>query len=157
MSAAPAQPPQLELDTMLLATDWSPGAEDLHAQAAAIAKLFDAQVVVVTAFDPPAPLRIKRGAPGLGEYRKELEEEAKHTAAEVTAELIEWGLDARAVAAEGSPADVILQTATQEEAGLIVLGGGTRGSGRFRMGSTAERVVRHADVPVYVFRQPAGD
>ena len=48
---------------------------------------------MVTAFDPPGPLRIKRGAPGLDEYRRELEEEAKETAAEVTAELINWGSD----------------------------------------------------------------
>jgi nucleotide-binding universal stress UspA family protein len=152
VNEATVQPPELELETMLLATDWSEGAERLHAQAAAIAKLFDAEVVVVTAFDPPGPLRIKRGAPGLSEYRKELEEEAKQTAAEVTAELIQWGVNARAVAAEGSPADVILQTAKDENAGLIVLGGGRGGAGPYLMGSTAERVVRHADVPVYVFR-----
>jgi nucleotide-binding universal stress UspA family protein len=157
VNEAAVQPADLELDTMLLATDWSEDAERLHAQAAAIAKLFGAQVVVVTAFNPPGPLRIRRGAPGLDAYRKELEEEAKHTAAEVTAELIAWGVSARAVAAEGSPADVILQTAREESAGLIVLGGGSGGSARYLMGSTAERVVRHAEVPVYVFRwSPAG-
>jgi nucleotide-binding universal stress UspA family protein len=152
VNEAAVQPPVLELDTMLLATDWSEGAERLHAHAAAIAKLFGAEVVVVSAFDPPGPLRIKRGAPGLSEYRKELKEEAEQTATEVTAELIGWGVSARAVAAEGKPADVILQTAREENVGLIVLGCGTDGSGRYLMGSTAERVVRHADVPVYVFR-----
>jgi nucleotide-binding universal stress UspA family protein len=108
--------------------------------------------VVVTAFDPPGPLRIKRGAPGLDEYRRELEEEASQTAAEVTAELINWGVSARAVAAGGNPADVILQTALDENADLIVLGGGKGGAGRYLVGSTAERVVRHAAVPVYVYR-----
>jgi nucleotide-binding universal stress UspA family protein len=152
MSNAPVQPPELELRTLLLATDWSAGAERLHAQAAAIARLFGAEVVVVTAFDPPGPLRIKRGAPGLDEYRKELEEEAKHTAAEATAELLEWGVPARAIAAAGNPADVILQAAADEDADLIVLGGGRGGAGRYLVGSTAERVVRHAAVPVYVFR-----
>jgi nucleotide-binding universal stress UspA family protein len=33
-----------------------------------------------------------------------------------------------------------------------VLGGGKGGTSRYLMGSTAERVVRHAEVPVYVFR-----
>jgi nucleotide-binding universal stress UspA family protein len=113
VSQAPVEPPELQIQTLLLATDWSEGAERLHAQAAAIATLFGA---------------------------------------EVTAELINWGVQARAVAAEGSPADVILQVAQQEAAGLIVLGGGTGGTARYRMGSTAERVVRHATVPVYVFR-----
>lgn len=152
MSDATSGPPELELQTVLLATDWSDGAERLHGQAAAIAKRFGAEVVVVTAFDPPAPLRIKRGAPGLDEYRKELEEEASQTAAEVTAELINWGVPARAVAAAGKPADVILQAALDENADLIVLGSGRGGAGRYLVGSIAECVVRHAAVPVYVFR-----
>jgi nucleotide-binding universal stress UspA family protein len=33
-----------------------------------------------------------------------------------------------------------------------MLGAGRGGAGRYLMGSTAERVVRHAEVPVYVFR-----
>jgi nucleotide-binding universal stress UspA family protein len=153
VSDVPEQPPELELKTLLLATDWHEGAEALHAHAAAIAKLFGAEVVVVTAYDPPAPLRIKRGAPGLDEYRKELAEHARDIAAEVTAEMVNWGLKARAVAAEGAAADVILQTAAEEEAGLIVVGGGSAGgAGRYLVGSTAERVMRHADVPVYVYR-----
>jgi nucleotide-binding universal stress UspA family protein len=147
-----AELPELELDTMVLATDWGEGAERLHARACAIARLFDTAVVVVTAFDPPGPLRIKRGAPGLDEYRRELEEEAKETAAEVTAQLINWGVDARAVVAPGHPADVILQAAADEGADLIMLGASRGGAGRYLMGSTAERVVRHAEVPVYVFR-----
>jgi nucleotide-binding universal stress UspA family protein len=152
VSDVPVQPPELELETLLLATDWSGGAEALHANAAAIAKLFGADVVVVTAFDPPGPLRIKRGAPGLDEYRKELEEHARDIAAEVTAQMINWGVNARAVVGEGHPADVILQTAADEGAGLIVVGGGRGRASRYLVGSTAERVMRHADVPVYVYR-----
>jgi len=53
---------------------------------------------------------------------------------------------ARAV---GNSADEILKVATRRRADLIVLG--TRGIGnaaRFLLGSTAERVLRHARVPV---------
>lgn len=147
------QPAALQLDKLLLATDWSEGAERLHAQAASIAKLLGAEVVVVTAYDPPGPLRIKRGAPGLDEYRGELAEEAKETAAEVTAELINQGLKAQAVAAEGNPADVILQIAEDEGAGLIVMGGGGGGKAReYLVGSTVERVVRHSPVSVHVVK-----
>ena len=76
----------------------------------------------------------------------------QHIAAEVTAQLVNWGVEARAVAAEGSPADVILETARQEGASLIVVGGGSPGRGNFLVGSTAERVIRHAELPVYVYR-----
>lgn len=95
----------------------------------------------------------KEGAPGLDEYRDELAEEAKETAAEVTAELVNQGIEARAVAAEGHPADVILGQADQEEVGLIVIGGGGGGKKRdYFVGSTVDRVVRHASVPVYVVK-----
>ena len=131
-----AHPDVIVIDLRLLETDPTQTTRRLREAAE------DAAVVVVTAFDPPGPLRIKRGAPGLDEYRRELEEEAKETAAEVTAQLVNWGVDARAVVAPGHPADVILQAAGDEGADLIMLGASRGGAGRYLMGSTAERVVR---------------
>ena len=55
----------------------------------------------------------------------------------------------RAVVTEGTPADEILKTARREDADLIVVG--TRGAGniaRLLLGSTAQRVLRRARVPV---------
>jgi nucleotide-binding universal stress UspA family protein len=54
-----------------------------------------------------------------------------------------------AVVAEGTPADEILKTARRRRADLIVLA--TRGAGnveRLLLGSTAQRVLRHARLPV---------
>lgn len=151
----PLQP--LRLERVLLATNWSEGSEALHEFAARVAANFDAEIVVVTAFDPPAPLRIKRGAPGQDEYRRELEEEARETAAEVAAELVNLGLRARAVIAEGPAADVILEQAEAERADLIILmAGGQPGARDYFLGTTTERVTRHATVPVLVYKRPAG-
>jgi len=61
----------------------------------------------------------------------------------------------RTVVTEGTPADQILETAGRQHADLIVLG--TRGAGnvaRMLLGSTTERVLRDARVPVLAV--PAG-
>lgn len=155
MSDATTELSELRIEKLLLATDWSEHEEELelHARAAALGRLFDAEVVVLTAYDPPAPLRVKRGAPGLDEYRHELAKQAAETAAEVAAQLVEWGVKARAVAAEGNTDDVILQTAEDEGVDLIVIGGSSGSSpSRYLVGSTTERVVRHAAAPVLVFK-----
>lgn len=50
---------------------------------------------------------------------------------------------------EGSPADCIVELASQEKSGLIIMTThGSGGLGRWLMGSVAERVVRHAPCPV---------
>ena len=54
-----------------------------------------------------------------------------------------------AIVTEGTPADEILKAARREDADLIVVG--TRGAGniaRLLLGSTAQRVLRRARVPV---------
>lgn len=60
-----------------------------------------------------------------------------------------------AVAAEGDCADVILAEAVEHKADVIVMGThGRTGVKRLLLGSVAERVLRRADVPVVVVRDP---
>ena len=50
---------------------------------------------------------------------------------------------------EGSPADIILQTAEEENIDLVVMGAsGKHAVERFILGSVAEKVLRHAKCPV---------
>ena len=52
---------------------------------------------------------------------------------------------------EGKPADVIIKTAEEEGVDQIVLGkSGKHGIEKFLLGSTADRVVRNAKIPVNV-------
>lgn len=52
---------------------------------------------------------------------------------------------------EGSPSDVILKTAKEENVDLLVVGtSGKHGLDRFLLGSVAEKVVRSASCPVLV-------
>ncbi|MEZ4390622.1 MAG: universal stress protein [Polyangiales bacterium] len=53
----------------------------------------------------------------------------------------------------GHPAATILEVATREGADMIVMGThGRTGLARAMMGSVAEEIVRHADVPVVTVR-----
>ena len=58
----------------------------------------------------------------------------------------------------GHPAEEILEEARPGDYDLVVIGArGRRGLTRFLLGSTAERIVRHAHLPVLVFRGPRRD
>jgi nucleotide-binding universal stress UspA family protein len=59
---------------------------------------------------------------------------------------------------EGTPAEAILLTAAEEKADLIALGAmGHTGLVGYLLGSVAERVMRHANVPVLLARPVRGD
>jgi nucleotide-binding universal stress UspA family protein len=115
-----------------------------------------AEVVVVVAFDPPLTVR-GRGAAYVEEMKVTLEEEAKGLAEESVQALLAAGVTARGIVAKGDVARAILQTADDESVDLIVLGrqGLTHEAGdkleqfrRLMSGGVAEKVSRHANVPV---------
>jgi nucleotide-binding universal stress UspA family protein len=137
-----------EIGMVLCPVDGSPGSEKGLAMAARVASLTGAEVVVVVAFNPPVAVR-RRGILAAEQARAELEEDARELAEEATGLLLKRGLRARGLAVEGDPVEAILETASREEAGLIVMG--RRGLGRLQgllVGSVSERVARHAEVPV---------
>ncbi len=136
------------LDRILVPVDGSPGSERGLALAAALADGLDAEIMVVVAFNPPVTVR-RRGTIATEEAQSEMERDARELAEEATTLLVERGLRARGVAAEGDPVEAILESAERERADLIVMG--RRGLGRLQgllVGSVSERVARHAEIPV---------
>jgi len=66
------------------------------------------------------------------------------------------GVTARGLVRTGVPADVIVRTAEEESAAMIVIGTHGRGGvARFLLGSVADRVVRTATCPVLTVRGAA--
>jgi len=66
-----------------------------------------------------------------------------------------WGVPVRTLVQVGDPASMILDTAKDLYADLIAMSThGVGGLRRFFLGSVAERVVRHAEAPVLLFRSP---
>jgi nucleotide-binding universal stress UspA family protein len=80
---------------------------------------------------------------------------------EVTAEVCEMardaGLDCVTVIKSGSPGEEIVDYAADEGVSAVVLGTAYRGKFRALLGSTAEKVVRAAEVPVVTVREQMND
>jgi nucleotide-binding universal stress UspA family protein len=137
---------------VVIGTDGSDSAERAMDWAKDIARNRDATVTVVCAFDSPRSFR-KRGSLYLQEARDSLEEEAKEIVAEAVNELREAGIEAEGVAFEGAPDDAILGQAASTDADIIIIGrGGREGVADYLVGTVAERVIRHAQVPVFVVK-----
>lgn len=143
---------------ILVPFDGSHTGERALAWSTLVARNNDAEIVVVVAFDPPLTVK-GRGASYVEEMKATLEGEARELAEESVARLLDHGVTARGVVVKGDVARSILETADDESVDLIVLGrqglthevGGTIEKFRALMsGGIAEKVSRHANVPVLV-------
>ena len=144
-------------DDVLLPTDGSPGAEAAIARALDLARtggsILHALYVVDTGPEPP----------GLaGEHRDTLRATAEGRGRQATALVRERAadLDLRTVREirEGVPYRQILEYAEEADVDLVVMGTHGRSSAEpARLGSTAERVLARADVPVLTVRLATGD
>jgi nucleotide-binding universal stress UspA family protein len=144
-------------DDVLLPTDGSPGAEAAIARALDLARtggsILHALYVVDTGPEPP----------GLaGEHRDTLRVAAEGRGRQATALVRERAadLDLRTVREirEGVPYRQILEYAEEADVDLVVMGTHGRSSAEpARLGSTAERVLARADVPVLTVRLATGD
>lgn len=142
----------MQISKILVPTDGSEAADRLYAYAMDLARLTGAAIVVMHAYNPPAALR-KRGALALDELKSSLEEEARELVGEAAQMIQAAGLTVSALVVEGAPAEAILRAIEAEQPDLVVVG--SRGLGGWPgayLGSVAERVVRHAPVPVLVVK-----
>jgi nucleotide-binding universal stress UspA family protein len=142
---------------ILLATDNSEQAEKAGEYAISIADLDGADIIILYVIDtyymyalPQADLREKldeqlreEGKEAVEKFKSKLEEE-KCAGKCKNVNLIP-------MIKEGKPADVIVKTAEEENVDQIILGkSGKHGIEKFLLGSTADRVVKEAKVPVSV-------
>lgn len=83
----------------------------------------------------------------------ELESNGERITDAVVGRATEFGIDAVGDVTDGRPSDRILGYADEQDIDLIVMGThGRTGLGRVLLGSVAERVARHSDVPVLLVR-----
>ncbi|MGB9980382.1 universal stress protein [Methanobacterium sp.] len=142
---------------ILLATDNSEQAEKAGESAISMAGLDSADIIVLYVIDayykyalPQKDLREKmdeqlreEGKEAVEKFKSKIEEEQCAGNCKNT-NLI-------TMLKEGKPADVILKTAEEENVDQIVIGkSGKHGIEKFLLGSTAEKVIRGAKVPVDV-------
>ena len=143
-TAAPAPKP---LRTILAATDFSATANLALAWAEEIARAHGACVEIVHALN--LPLLVPEMAAPTAEFLDAVEQAAERTLREAVGRIRGGGCEVKARLVPGQPSQVVLDVARQLQPDLIVLG--TRGLTGIRhllLGSTTERVVQHARVPV---------
>lgn len=142
----------LSLKTILVPTDFSQSSDYAFRLAHALARDYGAKLVVLHAYIPPSPVALAEMDPMIGppdDYRKMLEQKLL----QVTVPQKDVVLEHRLV--EGFPTEVVIETAREVAADLIVMGThGRTGLGRLLLGSVAEHVLRQAPCPVVTAKAP---
>jgi nucleotide-binding universal stress UspA family protein len=147
----------MQINSILLPTDFSECAGHALSYAASLARKFSASIICVHVIEPVMPTV---GYTGLTEplpiadLSEQLEESAERELPKVAACRECEGLEIEEVIAHGDAAAEIVRVAQERKVDLIVIAShGRTGLGRILFGSTAESVVRHAPCPVLVVKQ----
>jgi universal stress protein A len=143
----------LQLRRILVPTDFSGAAAQALRYAVPLARTMGAKIVLLHVIEP-----VYAGAePGMGYMPQQTEAQtasAKNLMREIATEWVPKELFEKAVLRTGSPFHEIASAAQSLKADLIVITThGRTGLNHVLMGSTAERVVRHAGCPVLTVRR----
>ena len=144
----------VKIQTILVPTDFSASADKALAYASALARHFGATIILMHAVEP---IYTPDFYPPVVDERARAGAEARLKA--MSARLREVGVLARDPhVVEGIGWDSIIETAQSADADLIVISThGYTGLKHVFLGSTTERVVRHASCPVLVVREHEHD
>ena len=146
----PATARELPFRRILVPTDGSPAAAAAIGPAAMLAQLFEADVAALHV-EIPMPI----GEMGYAPVVNATPSEKDPVTAEAADRFGDFGLTAKRYTVVGYPAEVILDLTHSEEIDLIAMAThGRSGFSRWFLGSVAERVLRHAGVPLLLV--PAG-
>ncbi|MBV9960424.1 MAG: universal stress protein [Acidobacteria bacterium] len=147
----------MQINSILLPTDFSDCAAHALSYASSLARKFAARIICVHVIEPVMPTV---GYTGLTEplpiadLSEQLEESAERELPKIGACRECEGLLVEEVIVHGDAAAEIVRVAQERQVDLIVIAShGRTGLGRILFGSTAESVVRHAPCPVLVVKQ----
>jgi universal stress protein A len=134
---------------ILCPVDFSPGSEQAIEKARELAGALGAELELVHAYQLPVLALPDSSVTVSPTYVAELTSRAQQELDRHADELRRDGITATTQVLEGSAAEAIVDRAKDGGASMIVMGThGRSGFRRFLLGSTAERVVRMATVPV---------
>lgn len=134
---------------ILVPVDFSKGSDRAVAQAENLASALGADIELFHAYQLPVLALPDSTVTVSPTYVADLTDRAQRELNRHRDRLKEHGIVATAKLLEGNPADAIVERAAALHALMIVLGThGRSGFRRFLLGSTADRVVRMATVPV---------
>jgi nucleotide-binding universal stress UspA family protein len=135
-------------EEILVPTDGSDAAEVAIDPALAVAEVRDARIHAVNVIHVGA----MAASPELAappETISALESIAEEATERVAEQARDAGLDAVTSVQQGRPAETLIDYAEENDIDLVAMGtAGRTGLSRFLLGSTTERVIRHAEMPV---------
>lgn len=144
---------------IVVGTDGSDSAREAVRQAAALASLTEAELHVVSAYEPVTSRQVQSESAGVPEdvaHETGPREEVNFILDAAAGIATEYGIDTRSHPSDGDPADAILLVAEEVEADLIVVGNkGMTGARRFLLGSVPNKVSHHARCSVFIARTTA--
>ena len=142
--------------SIVVGTDGSDTAQEAVRQATELAQTVDAQLNVVSAYEPVPEGRLRderKDAPAELEWSINPREDVEATLAKAAEGVEAAGVKVQTFAREGDPADAILDVAEEQNADLIVVGNkGMTGAKRFLLGSVPNKVSHHAPCSVLIIR-----
>jgi nucleotide-binding universal stress UspA family protein len=134
---------------ILCPVDFSPGSEHAVTKASELASALGAELELMHAYQLPVLALPDSSITVSPTYVAELTTRAQQALDKHVESLKQKGVTASTRLTEGNPAEAIVERAKEIGATMIVMGThGRSGFRRFLLGSTAERVVRTATVPV---------
>jgi len=145
--------------TILVPTDFSEDAEAaLHTTRQTLSWSGEGdpptRVILLHVFHVPAEYRSYGPAGSFFEFTEELSATLDERLAALAGPFRDEGLRVEWVVAEGIPAEVIVREAAERDVDVIAMGThGRSGLAHLLLGSTAERVVQHAECPVLTVRR----
>jgi nucleotide-binding universal stress UspA family protein len=141
---------------IVVGTDGSKTAAEAVRQATELAKVSNAKLELVSAFEPIPQQRLKEEAsevPGDVAYGVGPREDVNTTLENAAGPARNESIDTTTHAREGDPADAILDVAEETGADLIVVGNkGMTGAKRFLLGSVPNKISHHAPCDVMIVR-----
>jgi nucleotide-binding universal stress UspA family protein len=143
------------MGTILVATDFSACSSAVVRLAAALARGQGASLLLLHVVERP-PLEVAMLPAAVADWELELLNVAEAELARIAGALGQSQVSVETRATIGTPARIVLDTAREIGAQLIVLGThGRRGAAHLFLGSVAERVVQASACPVLVTREGA--
>ncbi len=141
---------------IVVGTDGSDTAAEAVRRAVELAKLSDAELSIVSAYEPASKRRVegeKLDAPADVQYEIGPREDVNLVLDAAAAAARKEGVEVQTHPVEGDPADAILTVAEETGADLIVVGNkGMTGARRFLLGSVPNKVSHHAPSSVIIVR-----
>ena len=143
-------------DRIVVGTDGSETAAEAVRTAVELAKLSDAKLEIVSAYEPVPQSRLREESEGIsGDVSHSINprEDVQLVLDKAAAVAKQADVDVVTHPREGDPADAILDVAEENHADLVMVGNkGMTGARRFLLGSVPNKISHHAPCDVWIVK-----